>query len=108
MNLNDNPTPDQLRELLRPYDDRAAHHVLWVDRTGEVRITKVEKKWPPPEPGPDVLDQALVRFETFWAGKGYVGQEAAADDQWISDAMGWLTREWAGATAQGKPVLIGL
>jgi hypothetical protein len=106
MNLNNNPTKEQLAELLRGYDDRAAHHVLWVDRTGEVRITKLAKTWPPPEPGADVLDQAVVRFETLVAGKGYVGPEAAADDQWLKDAIDWLSRDWATAKTNGKPALI--
>jgi hypothetical protein len=29
MKLNDNPTLEQFRELLRQHDDRAGHHVLW-------------------------------------------------------------------------------
>jgi hypothetical protein len=108
MNLDNNPTKEQLADLLRPCDDRAAHHVLWVDRAGEVHVTKVEKKWPPPEPGADVLDHALVRFETFRAGNDYVGPEAAADDEWLAYALEWLTREWGSAKSRGEPVLIGL
>ncbi|MCI0701722.1 MAG: hypothetical protein L0241_11620 [Planctomycetia bacterium] len=108
MNLDNNPTMDQLRDLLRACDDRAGHHVLWVDRAGEVHITKVEKKWPVPQPGPEVLDNALVRFETFWAGKGYVGAEAATSDEWITDAFNWLLRDWASAKNRGEPVLIGI
>jgi hypothetical protein len=106
--MDNNPTKEQLADLLRGYDDRAAHHVLWVDRGGEVRLTKLEKKWPVPEPGHDVIDQALVRFETFQAGNGYVGAAAAADDQWLTDAMDWLTRDWTAAKAHGKPVMIGI
>jgi hypothetical protein len=109
MNLNNNPTMDQLRELLRVCDDRAAHHVLWVDRTGEVHITELERKaWRPPPPPPDVLDNAVVRFETFWAGKGYVGPEAAASDEWIADAFNWLLRDWTAANTRGEPVTIVL
>jgi hypothetical protein len=106
MNLNNNPTKDQLRDLLRPFDDRAAHHVLWVDRGGEVHITPmVRVKWGrPPEPPQDVLDNAVVRFETFWAGNGYVGSDVS--DEWITDAFDWLLRDWAAANANGKPVLI--
>jgi hypothetical protein len=107
VNLNNNPTMDQLRTLLRPWDDRAAHHVLWVDRAGAVHVTEVEKKWRPiPQPGPDVLNNALVRFETFVAGNGSVGEEAAASDEWITDAFNWLMRDWAAANTRGEPVLI--
>lgn len=108
MNLDQNPTKEQLADLIRPFDDRAAHHVLWVDRAGEVRVTRVEKRWPPPEPGPDVLDHALVRFETFQAGNGYVGPEASASDDWITDAFDWLTREWAAAKGSSRTVLLTL
>jgi hypothetical protein len=107
MNLNDNPTPDQLRDLLRPWDDRAAHHVLWVDRAGEVHVTPMERKERRPGSVPtEVLDNAAVRFETFWAGKGYVGPEAARDDEWVNEALDWLTRNWHAAANDGKPVLI--
>jgi len=106
MNLDNNPTKEQLADLLRPCDDRAAHHVLWVDRGGEVHVTKLPKTWPVPEPGPDVLNRALVRFETFWAGHGYVGPEAAEADEWLTDALDWLSRDWAAAKAASQPVLI--
>lgn len=104
MNLDNDPTTDQLRDLLRPLDDRAAHHVLWVDRTGEVHITPMEKTWPAPKkPGPDVLDNALVYFEPFWAGNGYVGTEGVANDEWITDALDWLARDWAASKQWGAP-----
>ena len=106
MNLNNNPTMDDLRDLLRPWDDRAAHHVLWADRTGEVHITPVEKKWPVPQPGPEVLDNTLVRFETFQAGNEYMGPDAAASDEWVTDAFNWLMRDWAAAKGKADPVLI--
>jgi hypothetical protein len=107
MNLNNNPTMDQLRDLLRPLDDRAAHHVLWVDHAGEVHVTPLAKEWRPiPEPGPDVLDNALVRFHTFYAGYGYVGPEAVTDDEWITEALEWMLRDWAKANARGEPILI--
>ena len=106
MNLNDNPTMDRLRDLLRPLDDRAAHHVLWVDHSGEVHITKVEKKWPVPPPPQDVLNKAIVRFETFEAGNGYVGPLAASDDEWVTDAFEWLAGDWSTAQVKGTPVMI--
>lgn len=107
MNLDNNPTPDELRELLRPLDDRAAHHVLWVDRGGEVHVTPMAvngKIRPAPKtPGPDVLANAMVYFEPFWAGNGYVGPEGVADDEWMTQALEWLLRDWAAAKRQGSP-----
>lgn len=105
MNLNDNPTVDQLRDLLRPWNHRTAHHVLWVDRGGEVHVTPMEKKTRrPPPPPPEVLDNALVYFEPFWAGNGYVGPDVS--DEWVTDALDQLRHEWAAASTNGKPVLI--
>jgi hypothetical protein len=107
MNLNNNPTKEQLAELLRPLDDRAAHHVLWVDRGGEVHVTPMPKtsRRPPPPP-PEVLDNALVYIEPFWAGNGYVGAAGAANDEWLTDALNWLVRDWAVAKVSGEPVFI--
>ena len=107
MNLDSNPTMDELRDLLRPLDDRAAHHVLWVDRGGEVHVTPMGRTWPAPkQPGPDVLDNALVYFEPFWAGNEFVGPDAADDDEWITNAFDWLVREWNGVKGSGKPAYI--
>jgi len=107
MNMNDNPTKDQLRDLLRPLNDLTAHHILWVDRSGEVRVTLLPNQWRPiPPPPQEVLDNALVRFQTFYASYEYVGPEAANDDEWIDDAYEYLVRDWAKANARGEPVLI--
>ena len=43
MNLDDNPTIEQLRELLRSCDDSAGHHVLWVKKTGDVELSRIPK-----------------------------------------------------------------
>lgn len=104
MNLNNNPTKEQLADLLRPLDDLAAHHVLWVDRGGEVHVTPMPKtsRRPPPPP-PEVLDNALVYFEPLWATKGYVGPEGAGNDEWLTDALGMLLRDWAVAKGRNAP-----
>lgn len=107
MNLNDNPTKDQLASLLAACDDRAGHHALWVDDDGEVRITKLPRIWPPPEVDSDIK-QARVRVETFHAGNGYVGPEAAANADWVAELFGWLTRDWAAGKNGARPALIGL
>ena len=104
MNLNNNPTKDELRELLRPWDDRAAHHVLWVDWAGEVHVTPMERKeWRAPPPPPEVVERAAVYFEPFWAGNGYVGSDGVANDEWMTDAFDWLLRVWAAAKRKGAP-----
>jgi hypothetical protein len=95
MNLNANPTKEQLRELLARCDDLAGHHVLWVSREGEVTITRLPKVWPPAfEPGPEVQ----LYHETFPAGKEYVGPEAA--DEWVTELFEVLVEQWRMARDQ--------
>jgi hypothetical protein len=104
MNLNRNPTKDELRALLASRDDRAGHHVLWVADDGEVRITTLPRVWPPHEftPPPNLR----LRYETFHAGKGYVGQEAAEDDDWVDKQFARLLEEWDKVTETSEPTLI--
>ena len=82
MNLDNNPTMDQLRDLLKAARrPRCASRVVGGSHR-EIHITEMERKaWRPPPPPQEVLDNAAVRFVTFWAGKGYVGPEAAASDE---------------------------
>ena len=100
MNLNDKPTPDQLRELLRGCDDYAGHHVLWVKRNGDVYLSRLPAGRTPVAFQEDHAEMQL-RYDTFLAGNEYVGPEAAADDQWISELFTSLMKEWP--EARGKP-----
>src|SRR5687767_3941624 len=92
MNLNANPTPEQLRELIARCDDLAGPHVLWVKAGGEVDITRL------PGDAPDAFDRAHpdapVRTEAFLAGNAYVGPEAADDEEWIAELFNGLLTEW--------------
>ncbi len=93
MNLNNNPIPDQLRELLARQDDNAGHHVLWVAPNGDVTVTILPRGLPAVDFHP-VSGDVRLRYETFLAGNGYVGPEAAADDEWVSELFDRLVTEW--------------
>ena len=41
MNLNNNPTIEQLRDLIRQGDDWGGRHVLWVKKNGDVEISTI-------------------------------------------------------------------
>lgn len=103
MNLNNNPTKEQLAELLRPCDDRAAHHVLWVDRGGEVHVTPV-----PEETGPDDFrrEHPDVQLRPFIPEHDYVGPGAARDTLWVEDLYIALLDEWPKAHGKPEPVAI--
>jgi hypothetical protein len=100
MNLNANPTADELRQLLRQCNDKAGHHLLWVDRSGEVRISRIPLDRSPVPIEQDYPDMQM-RCETFVAGNGYVGPSAADDEEWVAELLGLLMREWP--KAKGKP-----
>lgn len=100
MNLDANPTIEQLRELVRECDDSAGHHVLWVRKSGEVDIMRIPRDRPQDEFEISHPDMQL-RVETFLAGNGYVGPEAANDDDWIAELFERLRKEWR--KAKGKP-----
>jgi hypothetical protein len=100
MNLDANPTKQQLRELLARLDDGAGHHVLWVSKEGNVEVT------PLAEGTSATTLQTLhpemrLRYEAFLAGNEYVGPEAAEDDRWVSELFQSLLEEWQ--RANGKP-----
>ncbi len=93
MNLNDDPTRDQLRELLAGGDDLAGHHVLWVATNGDVRLTRVPAtQWPGRVR--DVSPDTQLRYETFEVGKEYVGPDAAADARYVDEVFDNLLRAW--------------
>jgi hypothetical protein len=100
MNLDFNPTIEQLRELVRQCDDSAGPHVLWVKKTGEVDIASVPQGQTPAR-FEEAHPEMQLRFETFLAGNEYVGRDAAADDDWISELFDRLRSEWH--NAKGRP-----
>ena len=96
MNMNNNPTIDQLRALTAKCDDKSAHHVLWVHENGDVFTDPI-----PPRGAPiDFEEKAVglkIRYETSAAGNGYVGEDAAKDDKYMGRIYKSLVKEWANA-----------
>jgi hypothetical protein len=99
VNLDNNPTKEQLRALLSACDDRAGHHVLWVTKTGDVRLSPIPKDHTPVGFQEDHPEMQL-RLETFQTENDYVGPNAAKDAAWVSDLFETLCDEWA--KAKGK------
>ena len=96
MNLENDPTIDELRDLLRNCDDRAGHHVLWVARNGDVHLSRVPKDTTPVG-FQDAEPEMQLRYETFQAGNEYVGPDAADDTAWVTELFDALVREWPAA-----------
>ena len=99
MNLDANPTPGQLRQLLAPCDDRAGNHLLWVRKTGEVELSRLPRGTTPEEFERSHPDMQF-HYAPFLAAYEYVGADAAADDEWVQELFDSLLREWQ--RARGK------
>ncbi len=102
MNLNNNPTVEELRDLLRRCDDQAGHHVLWVAKNGDVHVSRVPKDKKPvgfEEAEPEMQ----LRYETFEAGNEYVGPDAAEDAAWVEQLFDALVQEWP--KVKGKQIV---
>ena len=96
MNLNDNPTLDQLRAQLAACDDLAGHHKIWVGRSGQVHITLLPEDLTPVEWSEENERIVRLHYETFCRGNGYVGTEASRDDDWVRCLFDWLVGDWNG------------
>lgn len=87
MNMNDNPTANQLAELLGAQDDGAGEHVLWIDDAGHVHMSL--------HAGPNVR----IEYAPFEAGVGFVGPDAALDPEIVGDLLASVVEQWAAAAA---------
>ena len=95
MNVTQRPTLDQLRDLLRSVDDDSGHHILWVGHSGEVHLDPLPSHLTPAMWIEKNRDHVRSRYETLGRGNGYVGPEAAKDDEWVSTLFEWLLQDWA-------------
>ena len=99
MNLNNQPTIDELARLFAARKDSLDSHILWVCDSGEVRIDKVS-----PLAGEEEFEQRnpnmRARIKMYRRGHGYVGKKAAADTHFIGNVLQTLQHEWAAVQNQ--------
>lgn len=74
MNLNIAPTLDDLRNLFAQAKDNEGHHILWVDKDGEVHLSILDGL------SPACFEQQTpsmkMRYETLTTGYDNVGEKA--------------------------------
>lgn len=90
MNLKNNPDTMDLSEILMPLNDNASDHITWVDFDGEVHVSKTSTR----------KENAKFWYETLAAGNGYVGPQAANDQDYLKRELACLKRDWS-ADAKG-------
>ena len=106
MNLNQNPTKDEFRQLLAGADDQAGHDVLWVDASGDVHLTLLDGSFDPAHFSSRYPDVRL-RFEEYPRDHGCVGREAVGDAAHVDEVFGRLVEQWqAAATADAGEIIV--
>ncbi|AZF63107.1 MULTISPECIES: hypothetical protein [Pseudomonas] len=94
MNLNNQPTIDELAEMFAAQKDTLDDHILWVEKSGQVHIDCV---------APHTLEEEFdknnrnlaARLKMYRRGQGYVGKKAAADQNFIEQVFDTLNNAWA-------------
>jgi hypothetical protein len=95
MNLNDSPTLEQFRALLREHDDLSGHHVLWVRKDGEVMLTCLPKIGTARKPPTYEHRDMKIRYDVFERARGYLGEERASEDWWMLLLFEKMREHWA-------------
>lgn len=99
MNLNNQPTINELAELFAARKDSLDNHILWVCEEGEVRIDPLASGVPEEE-FVNRHPNLRARLSMYRRGHGWVGKKAAADKQFMSDVLQTLHDAWSQAERQ--------
>jgi hypothetical protein len=96
MNLNNQPTIDQLARLFAAQKDSLDSHILWVCKEGNVHMEGLgacteEQEFDDQHP------HMRARLKMYRKGQGYVGKKAAADKQFLGRVLDTLSSEWGHA-----------
>jgi len=94
MNMNQNPTKEELKSLTISRDDEAGHHMLWVSQNGDVYLDMIPPDLTPNGYAKSLKDQIRFRFETFQQSNDYVGKTAVADAEWMARLYEALVSNW--------------
>jgi hypothetical protein len=93
MNLNNNPSAEQLSELLRLSNDAEGIHILWVDTSGEVLIhilgDEPVTKW-----SAKMKKKIQLLYAVFGKNDGFVGETAANDLIYVATLFEKLLKDW--------------
>lgn len=95
MNMQNDPSKNQLRALLYACNDLAGCHILWVNRLGEVHITLLGKETPA-HWAERMESQIQFRYAVYEAGNDYVGPNVAINTEYVSLLFNKLLQDWHG------------
>lgn len=93
MNLNNQPTIDELARMFAAHKDSHDSHILWIAKSGQVHIDCLS-----PHAHEDEFEKnnhdLRARLKMYRRGQGYVGKKAAADRNFIEQVFHTLNTEW--------------
>ena len=94
MNLNQDPSLDQLIQLIGNVDDSRDSHILYVTKNGDVHLAPFRRDT---AAGADYANEDTLQFilDTFLIGEGYTGQQAIQDPEWMDELFSELNHHWA-------------
>ena len=103
MNLNNQPTVNELARLFAAQKDTLNDHILWISKAGDVcleRVTSCKEETEFEKDRPHMR----AHLKMYRRGQGYVGKKAAADKDFMSQVLQTLTLTWE--KAQTEPTLV--
>jgi len=103
MNLMKRPTSGQLKILLAQADDSEGHHILWVDKAGEVRLALLPSGTSAGGWSGYFGPQIQFRYEAYERSGGFVGKTVAADRAYVKELYSHLLGDW-GSGKKGRLV----
>lgn len=100
MNLKEQATKEELRNLIASRDDKVGHHMLWVSVDGDVFLDLIPGDLTPSGFHESKKDQLQFRLETLQVDNDYVGAEAAKDNEWVDRVYEALVGNWERSTRE--------
>ncbi len=94
MNLNNQPTIDELARLFASRKDSHDDHILWINHTGNVRLD-ARSSHTDEHAFTQARSELFACLTMYRRGQGYVGKKAAADKNFMSDVLQALKAKWA-------------
>ena len=101
MNLNNQPTIEELARMFAAQKDSHDSHILWISKSGQVHMDCLATH--ADETEFDKNNQNLLaRLKMYRRGQGYVGKKAAADKDFIGNVLQTLKQAWASMQNQNE------
>lgn len=94
LNLKVNPTIKDLQILIKDYDDEKFNHIIWVSKDGDVFVEKFATNNPSSKFEQSVSNDLKFWLGVFHRGNGYVGEQAAKDENYLKDLYKNLIDNW--------------